>query len=48
MNIEDAVASDASGAEAQLASLVYDLAPAVGDPTTLTLNLIGDGFAFRE
>ena len=48
MNIEDAVASDASGAEARLASLVYDLAPAVDDPTTLTLNLIGEGFAFQD
>lgn len=48
MNIEDAVASDASGAEARLASLVYDLAPAVDDLTTLTLNLIGSGYAFQD
>ncbi len=48
MNIENAVAAGADGAEARLASLIYDLAPAADAPTTLTLNSVGAGFSFRD
>jgi len=37
---------DADGASYSLASLVFDLAPAPGDPATLTLNLAADGLEF--
>ncbi len=48
MNIKNAVATDANGGAAQLASLIYDLAPAADAPTSLTLNAAGAGFSFRD
>lgn len=48
MNIQSVIATNADGAQARLAQLVYDLAPAADAPTTLTLNLIGTGYSFRD
>ena len=48
MNIDSARAVGADGAESRIESLVYDLAPAADAPTTLTLNLIGAGYSFRD
>ncbi len=48
MNITNANATDADGAEVSLASLVYDLAPAASAPTILTLNTVSAGFSFRD
>jgi len=47
MNIERATADETGGASSSLESLVFDLTPAIGDPTTLTLNLVGRGYEVR-
>lgn len=47
MNIDNARATGPNGAEGQLGTLIYDLAPAADAPTTLTLNLIGAAYSYR-
>ena len=48
MNVDNAIASGADGEESRIETLIYDLAPAAGTPTTLTLNLIAAGYAHRD
>lgn len=48
MNVDNASAIGADGSESRIGTLVYDLAPSVNSPTTLTLNLVAAGYSFHD